>query len=452
MRPTARSQQRCSDDSDRDPGRSLRSVVALSWLRFRAASSSSSLPSALPSAANNVAPGEAWIVYQRGAPDGEDGVFLIRPDGTGYHQLVPDMAGSENHPEWSADGSQIAFVHGAPDGTSELWVIDADGTDAHLVYTCAAPCNEVGYPDWSPDGAAIFFSENADVPAGEESPRTFRIGRLVLADGSVDFVRARDDGLEMWQARVSPDGETIAYEAGNEELGAAIFTAPVAGGDEFRVTDWELMGAHPDWTSDGRIVFHEWDLSIFPELDQPANMYIVDATGATRAADPLHRERVARRADTGRTRWLGRGVHARRWARLWHPPPGLPGLRRSSAALAPIRADGRDTRLAQAAFVGSAGFATSGSASDQRIAGQGRWRRVGGSPSGTQEGLGRRRQSAAPSTTGSRSPAPRSWVSGPRSQPARTDWRWRCPKGCNGAPDRCWARDNSLRDPGRGPR
>lgn len=255
-------------------------VVALCGCASGAASSSSSLPSALPSAANNVAPGEAWIVYQRGAPDGEDGVFLIRPDGTGYHQLVPDMAGSENHPEWSADGSQIAFVHGAPDGTSELWVIDADGTDAHLVYTCAAPCNEVGYPDWSPDGAAIFFSENADVPAGEESPRTFRIGRLVLADGSVDFVRARDDGLEMWQARVSPNGETIAYEAGNEELGAAIFTAPVAGGDEFRVTDWELMGAHPDWTSDGRIVFHEWDLSIFPELDQPANMYIVDADGS----------------------------------------------------------------------------------------------------------------------------------------------------------------------------
>lgn len=241
--------------------------------------SSTATPSASATSGTDVVLGEPWIVYQRGAPDGEDGVFLIRPDGTGYHQLVPDMAGSENHPEWSADGSQIAFVHGAPDGTSELWVINADGTDEHLVYSCAASCNEVSYPDWSPDGAAIFFSENADVPAGEEIPRTFRIGRLMLADGSVDFVRSRDDGLEMWQARVSPDGKTIAYEAGNEELGAAIFTAPVAGGDEFQVTDWELMGAHPDWTPDGRIVFHEWDLRIFPELDQPANMYIVDADG-----------------------------------------------------------------------------------------------------------------------------------------------------------------------------
>ncbi len=57
----------------------------------------------------------------------------------------------------------------------------------------------------------------------------------------------------MWQARVSPDGQTLAYSAGNEALGAAIFTAPVAGGDEFQVTDWELMSAHPDWTPDGRM-------------------------------------------------------------------------------------------------------------------------------------------------------------------------------------------------------
>jgi Tol biopolymer transport system component len=83
----------------------------------------------------------------------------------------------------------------------------------------------------------------------------------------------------MWQARVSPDGRTIAYEAGNEELGSAIFTAPVAGGDEFQVTDWELMAAHPDWMPDGRMVFHQWDLAIFPSLSESANIYVVDADG-----------------------------------------------------------------------------------------------------------------------------------------------------------------------------
>ena len=258
----------------------------------------SAKPSMSSDPAIDVAPGEPWIVYQTGASDGKDGIFLIRPDGTGKHELVPDMAGSENHPEWSSDGSRIAFVRGTPDGRSELWVINADGTEPQLLHACTAPCNEVSYPDWSPVGAHVYFSESADVNAGEVVPRTFRIGRLDVADGQVEYVRTRNDGLEMWQARVSPDGQTLAYSAGNEALGAAIFTAPVAGGDEFQVTDWELMGAHPDWTPDGRIVFHEWDLAIFPELDQPANMYIVDASGG--GLEPLTHftERGTRAAQT----------------------------------------------------------------------------------------------------------------------------------------------------------
>jgi Tol biopolymer transport system component len=222
------------------------------------------------------------------------------------HQLVPDMAGSEAHPEWSADGSQIAFVHGALDGTTELMVIDADGTHLHTIYTCERPCNEISYPDWAPDGDAIFFSQSADAPAGGD-PRTFRIGRIMVANRRVDFVRTRDDGLEMWQARVSPDGTTIAYEAGSEELGAAIFTALVAGGDEFQVTDWELMGAHPDWTADGRIVFHQWDLAIFPTLDQAANMYLVDADG--NHLEPLtHFTEIGLRAAQTRVAPDGSGV------------------------------------------------------------------------------------------------------------------------------------------------
>jgi Tol biopolymer transport system component len=304
--------------------------------------SASAASSPTPGPGFAVQPGEPWIVYQAGGSDGEDSIFLIRPDGTGKHELVPDMLGSESSPEWSADSNRIAFSRGVPDGTSELWVIGADGSDRQRLYACTAPCNEVGYPDWSPDGTAIYFSESADVPAGEQGPQTFRIGRLTLADGQVEYVRTRDDGLEMWQARVSPDGRTIAYEAGNEALGAAIFTAPVAGGEEFQVTDWELMGAHPDWTPDGQIVFHQWDLAIFPELDRPANMYIVGASGdglepLTHFTEPGWRAAQTRVSPDGLgvlfTRVEGPGWGSRRMAYLafgdpeprWLPPEPTDG-------------------------------------------------------------------------------------------------------------------------------
>ena len=236
-------------------------------------------PTASPSLEPQVGDGEPWIAYQWLAPQG-DGIFLVRPDGTGGHQLVPDMTGSEIHPDWSPDGSQIAFVRQTPEGPTELWVVNADGTDPTRLHTCDVPCNEIHYPDWSPDGASIYFSQSGDVPPGEVIPSTFSIGRFNVADGTVDVVLTRDDGVAVWQARVSPDGRTIAYAAGSEEIGgAAILTSPVGGRPPTQLTPWEMLAAHPDWTADGRIVFHTHDLAIFPSTSEPADIYIVDADG-----------------------------------------------------------------------------------------------------------------------------------------------------------------------------
>lgn len=246
-----------------------------------AASPEAQAPSftASPSIEPVVGDGEAWIAYQWVAPHG-DGIFLIRPDGTDHHQLVPDMTGSEIHPDWSPDGSQIAFVRQTPEGPTELWVANADGTDATHLHTCEFPCNEIHYPDWSPGGTSIYFSQSADVPPGEVAPSTFSIVRLTIADGSVDVIVSRGDGVEVWQARVSPDGKTIAYAAGSEEIGGtAILTSPVEGGPPSQLTPWEMLAAHPDWTLDGRIVFHTHDLAIFPSTPDPADIFVMDADG-----------------------------------------------------------------------------------------------------------------------------------------------------------------------------
>lgn len=235
-----------------------------------------SAASAPPAA--TVRDGEVWLAYQWTAPAG-DGIFLVRPDGRDKHQFVPDMAGSEWHPDWSPDGARLAFVRVTPELTTELWVADADGTDAELLYTCELPCNEIHYPDWSPDGASIYFSQSANVPEGEVIPRTFSIIRVDVDEATAATVYGREDGVEAWQARISPDGTTLVFAAGSEELGAAIFTMPVDGGEPFQVTAWELLAAHPDWTPDGRIIFHTHDLAIFPSLGEAANLFMVDADG-----------------------------------------------------------------------------------------------------------------------------------------------------------------------------
>jgi Tol biopolymer transport system component len=210
-----------------------------------------------------------------------DGIYLIRPDGTGQHQLVPDLAGSERHPDWSPDGQRIAFVRNTPADRSELWVVDADGENATSIASCDLPCNEWNYPEWSADGAAIYVDTTADAVNGP--PSTFGIDRFDLSSGSATTALERKDGMTAEQHRISPDGTTVAYTRGDIEdldLGVSIYVADLKGGPERRLTDPMLYGGHPDWTADGRIIFNTRDLGLFQETTEVANLYVMGANGA----------------------------------------------------------------------------------------------------------------------------------------------------------------------------
>lgn len=73
-------------------------------------------------------------------------LFTVKPDGTGMHQLTPDLSADANgvsgvfHPWWSPDGGWIVFSHypGAPGSRASLYVIKADGSGMTLLPTTAA--------------------------------------------------------------------------------------------------------------------------------------------------------------------------------------------------------------------------------------------------------------------------------------------------------------------------
>jgi Tol biopolymer transport system component len=64
----------------------------------------------------------------------------------------------EGDPDWSLDGSQIAFSATAG-GNQDIYIINADGTG--LVRVTNHPASDK-YPDWSPDGTMIVFSSPRD--------------------------------------------------------------------------------------------------------------------------------------------------------------------------------------------------------------------------------------------------------------------------------------------------
>ena len=240
-------------------------------------------PSVQPTEEPVVGEGEEWLAYQWLDATG-DGIYLARPDGSGQHQMVSDLTGSEIHPDWSPDGQQIAFIRVTPEDRSELWVVDADGSGEELLYACEDPCNSLGYPDWNADGSRIYFGQNSDAQANG-IPRTFQVGRLDLATGRVEIVLTRQDGMTAEQPRISPDETQLVFtrfrDPAESLAGSAIFVSDLEGGQERRLTEFDAYGAYPDWSPDGsRIVFNTFDLGAFQDIALQVNLFTIQPDGS----------------------------------------------------------------------------------------------------------------------------------------------------------------------------
>jgi Tol biopolymer transport system component len=128
-------------------------------------------------------PGGTRVVYV----DDAGRVIVSRPDGSEKRQLTDP--GEDAMPDWSPDGSQIAFVRGS-DGDSEVYVIGSDGKGERRI----APGSG---PQWSSDGTALLIGVTRGKEAGFAvvTLKPLQVGRMVRG------------GSAVW----SPDGEAIAF-------------------------------------------------------------------------------------------------------------------------------------------------------------------------------------------------------------------------------------------------
>ena len=98
-------------------------------------------------------PDGRWIAFESwtdlyGRPPEGNGIYAIRPDGTGQHLLVPNAV----DPAWSPDGRRIAYTH-SRGGVTDVVVANADGSDARVITDFAAQ------PAWSPNGRLLAFTK-----------------------------------------------------------------------------------------------------------------------------------------------------------------------------------------------------------------------------------------------------------------------------------------------------
>src|SRR5438874_2710686 len=118
-------------------------------------------PQQLTSVGNNVypafSPDGGKIVFTSNRTSTSQ-VYVMNADGSGQTQLTFDAQPKDQVPDWSPDGSEIAYLadtHGISDVVNpswgDIWVMNADGSDQHPITSGATYYGTA----WSPDGSRI---------------------------------------------------------------------------------------------------------------------------------------------------------------------------------------------------------------------------------------------------------------------------------------------------------
>jgi len=197
-------------------------------------------------------------------------IFTIKTDGTGEKQLTDPGKGTvDNYPDWSPDGTQVAFDRCAPGKLCSVWTVSAHGGKPHkLRVKCKLGNCDASGPAWMPDGKLVV---------------TLSQGRLRMLNGADQIEQS---GLELvdprtgkqrtilavkhWKgdlmsAAPSPDGHQLVYSRGNSALGtpplsASLFAVNLDGSNDHQVTPWELGdGDHAVFSPAGTVLFRSYD-------------------------------------------------------------------------------------------------------------------------------------------------------------------------------------------------
>jgi dipeptidyl aminopeptidase/acylaminoacyl peptidase len=190
-------------------------------------------------------------------------VRSVSPGGGPGRPLIEPAFGVMS-PDWSPDGTQIAFVSSIG-GSPDIYVMNADGSG---IRTFAASRRGEGYPAWSPDGGRIAYTnENRLYVRSVENGATRRLDAA---------------GIAIHQPSWSPDGNRIVYSVDRADQTAHIRVVPARGGRPRALTSGNVRDVDPAWSPGGRFIAfirHQDPFSPFRHL------WIMGADGS--AAHPL---------------------------------------------------------------------------------------------------------------------------------------------------------------------
>jgi Tol biopolymer transport system component len=217
-------------------------------------------------------------------------LWVVNPDGTGERKLPHLPQSSDDNPDWSPDGSTIAFDRCAT--RCEVWTIKSDGTGARrLGPNCLRRtdpgCRDRATPAWSPSGKQIAFSGGSG-PLRNGTPE-FNEVYVMNADGThahpiTSVTASKPFAMDVQSPMWSPDGKQLVFEVWNLSNAdppnrRALYVVNSDGSGLRQLTDWSLNGGDsPDWSPDGSSILFR---TISVSNKHHGNLYTIhpDGTG-----------------------------------------------------------------------------------------------------------------------------------------------------------------------------
>ena len=197
-----------------------------------------------------MSPDGTTIIYSA-----EGGLWKVHLDGSDRVRLTPgpDAAGGV---DWSEDGSRLVYwVVSNNDHRGRLVTSDPDGADLFEI----VPDDPYwpSEPDWSPDGTWIAYSQ---LDLQLMSTKVF----MVRPDGT-DGVRLTSGQDHEYRPRWSPDGRYIAFWS-NDNSGTAnrqIHVLDAADASEVRVSPEQGYATDSQWSPDSKSLVYEFEGAIY---------------------------------------------------------------------------------------------------------------------------------------------------------------------------------------------
>ena len=184
-------------------------------------------------------------------------VFLMRPDGTGAHELAKDVSGPQLL-AWSADGKRVLLTNRR---TNQLVDVDVEnGKASILTFT-----QDAGEPAVARRGNRLAYArtyENVNIWGTGVSPGSTEAHRLMVS--STRAQTAPD---------ISPDGKRIAFESDRSGV-REIWVSDIDGGNAVQLThlNHPLSGT-PRWSPTGHLIAFD------SRAGGQASVYVVDPDG-----------------------------------------------------------------------------------------------------------------------------------------------------------------------------